>query len=68
MFHASYEFFNGPPGERTFVPGEGLLNRSRAMHRSTRLKNDDVLITGGAGLDPALPEVAACELYTYVLQ
>jgi len=65
VFHASYEYYNGPPGEKTFVPGEGLLNYSRAMHRSTSLDNDDVLITGGASLDPMLPELSICEIFTY---
>jgi hypothetical protein len=32
------------------------------------LKSGDVLITGGASLDPLLPELKIVELYTYSQQ
>jgi hypothetical protein len=65
-FHATIEFFNGPPAvKQTFSVSPDLLTYPRALHRSTVLSDGDILITGGASLDPQLPELPMAVLWSF---
>jgi Bacterial Ig-like domain len=65
MVHATLEYFNGPPGPKTFVPSQATLTYPLAFHRATLLRSGDILYTGGINLDPSGLEAHMAYLYTF---
>jgi len=63
LFHATAEFFTTAPDNRIFF-ADGFFPAALALHEAILLTNGDILLCGGANVDPTLKELSVAILYT----